>query len=181
MHRLALSAVALAASLATSACCSSTSGSCTPSDAGVDGSKSSAATVLPVTRLRAEPYPLTWNSGIAVSARQVVTDANTWGQVWGAIWQNHSPQPAVPQIDFASERLVLAALGTRNSGGYSIVVDSAYQHADHVEVVVHTTSPGTTCVTTAAITQPVDVARIPASSLPVRYRERATVVVCPVP
>ncbi|HEU4560883.1 MAG TPA: protease complex subunit PrcB family protein [Longimicrobium sp.] len=176
MHRFALSAVAFAALLSTSACCSSTGNSCAVTDAD-----QSTPTVLPVTRLRAEPYPLTFNSGIAVSARQVVTDANTWGQVWGAIWQNHSPQPALPQIDFASERLVLAALGTRSSGGYSIVVDSAYQHADHVEVVVHTTSPGTTCGTTAAITQPVDVARIPAGSLPVRYRERATVVVCPVP
>lgn len=179
MHRLVLSAVALAASLAASACCSSTSGTCTPSDASIDAEKSSATSVLPVTRVRAEPYPLAWNSGMEESARMVVTSAKQWAQVWSAIWRNYSTPPAEPQVDFASERVVVAAMGTRMSGGYAIYVDSAYQHGDHVEVVIRTVSPGSRCGTTAALTEPVDAARIPASTLPVRFRERATVHECP--
>jgi hypothetical protein len=174
MHRFALSAVALSTLLSASACCSSTSGSCMVTDTA-----SPAATVLPVTRLRAEPYPLTYNSGIGDSARVVVTSAGQWAQTWSAIWRNHSPQPALPQIDFAAEMVVVAAMGTRNSGGYAIYVDSAYQHSDRIEVVIRTVSPGTRCGTTAALTEPVDVARIPASSLPVRFREHGTVHECP--
>jgi hypothetical protein len=178
MRRFALSAVALCALLSASACCSSTNG-CSPSDAAIDGQKSPAATVLPVTRIRAEPYPLTFNSGIEEPARVVATSANQWAQLWSAIWRNHSPKPALPQVDFAAEMVVVAAMGTRNSGGHAIYVDSAYQHSDRIEVVIRTVSPGPRCGTTAALTEPVDVARIPASSLPVRFRERGTVHECP--
>lgn len=174
MRRLALSAVALTALLGSSACCSSTSGSCMVTDAAA-----SAPTVLPVTRIRAEPYPLTFNSGIEEPARVVATGASQWAQVWSAIWRRHSAPPALPQIDFAGEMVVVAAMGTRSSGGYAIYVDSAYQHSDRIEVVIRTVSPGSRCGTTAALTEPVDVARIPASTLPVRFRERATVHECP--
>jgi len=174
MQRFARSAVALSALLMASACCSSTSGGCVPTDTAAP-----APTVLPVTRLRAEPYPLTYNSGIGDSVRVVVDDAAEWSQVWTAIWRNHSPAPAPPQIDFTSGMVVVAAMGTRNSGGYAIYVDSAYQHSDRIEVVIRTVSPGSRCGTTAALTEPVDAARIPASTLPVRFRERGTVHECP--
>jgi len=108
-----------------------------------------------------------------------VSDAQQWAQAWSAIWRNHSPEPALPQIDFTQERVVVAALGQRNSGGYGILVESAAQHPDYVEVVVQKVSPGARCGTTAALTQPVDVARIPAGTLPVRFRERGTVQECP--
>lgn len=174
MHRFALPAVALVACLSASACCSSTGNSCAPTEAA----QSSAPTVLPITRIRAEPYPLTYNSGIADSARVVVDDAAEWSQTWSTIWRYHSPEPPLPQIDFAQETVVVAALGTRSSGGYAIYVDSAYQHSDHVEVVVRKESPGGHCAVTAAITQPVDAARIPATGLPLRFRERATTRQC---
>jgi hypothetical protein len=134
--------------------------------------------VIPVTRLRVEPYTFTYNSGLTDSARIVVQDANTWAATWTAIWSRHSPQPALPTIDFSQEMLVVAALGTRSSGGYGIFVDSAYQRADHIEVVIRKVSPGSRCIVTAALSAPVDVARLPRSSQPVRYRERSVVRNC---
>jgi hypothetical protein len=134
--------------------------------------------IIPVTRLRAEPYTFTYNSGLADSARIVVQDANTWASTWTALWGRHSPEPALPSIDFSQEMLVVAALGTRSSGGYSIYVDSAYQRTDHIEVVIRKVSPGKRCIVPAALTEPVDIARLPRSSQPVRYRERSVVRDC---
>lgn len=134
--------------------------------------------VIPITRLRAEPYTFTHHSGLADSARIVVRDANTWAATWTAIWRRHSPEPALPSIDFSQEMLVVAALGTRSSGGYSIYVDSAYQRSDHIEVVIRKVSPGSRCIVTAALTEPVDIARLPRSSQSVRYRERSVVHNC---
>lgn len=133
---------------------------------------------IQIERLRAEPYPLTPYSGLADSARIVVRDTETWRATWSAIWRTHSPEPALPNVDFSREMLVVAALGTRSSGGYSILVDSAYQHNDHVEVVVRKISPGSRCFVTGALTQPVDVARLPRSPLPVRFREESLVHNC---
>ena len=126
---------------------------------------------LPLTRLRAEPYALTFSSGMTDSARIVVRDAETWRQVWSRIWRNHSPGHALPAIDFSREMVVVAALSGRPTGGYNILVESAYQRADHVEVVIRKTSPGRNCGTTQALTEPVDAARIPATTQPVRFRE----------
>lgn len=171
MRRL-LRAVAIAAALGYG--CSAPTGT----DAGPDGSKSGTRTVLPVDRLRAEPYPFAFYSGIEDSVRVAVRDAGGWQQAWSAVWRGSTPVPPLPQVDFQQEMVVVAALGSRPSGGYSILVDSAYRHGDHIEVVVQKQSPGARCITTAALTQPVDVARIPASTLPVRFRERSHVDDC---
>jgi hypothetical protein len=133
--------------------------------------------VIPITRLRAEPYPFTHYSGLTDSTRIVVRDANTWATTWSAIWRNSSPEPALPSIDFGEEMLIVAALGTRSSGGYSILVDGAYQRADHIEVVIRKVSPGKRCLVPTAITEPVDIVRLPRSSQPVQYRELSVVPV----
>jgi hypothetical protein len=135
-------------------------------------------TVLPVTRLRAEPYSFAYYSGMTDSVRLAIRDVAEWRQAWTALERGSSPERPLPEIDFTREMVTVAALGTRYSGGFSIYVDSAYQHADHVEVVIRKVSPGKQCVVTGALTQPVDIARLPATTLPVRFRERATVHDC---
>jgi len=134
--------------------------------------------VLTVTRLRAEPYSFTYHGGMTDSARVTVRDAGDWRQLWNAVWAGTSPVPPLPQVDFTSEMVVAAALGSRATGGFSIYVDSAYRHDDHVEVVIRKESPGAHCATTQAFTHPVDLARIPATGLPVTFRERGTVHDC---
>jgi hypothetical protein len=171
--RLTFSALAIATLLASAAC--SAHGDTTT---GPDGDRSPVSGPLTVTRLRAEPYSLTFNSGIFDSARVVIQGEAAFRQSWTQIWNRQWPEPELPQVDFAREQVIVAALGARNSGGYGIIIESAYQHADYVEVVVHKTSPGSRCATTAALTQPVDAARIPATALPVRFRERSTVIGC---
>ena len=77
------------------------------------------------------------------------------------MWQGFSPTPELPAVDFDHEMLVVAALGARPSGGFGILIESATTTSDGLEVRVRTIAPGRRCAVTAAITQPVDVARLP--------------------
>jgi hypothetical protein len=147
---------------------------------GVDRSDLSAGAGQPlaVERLRPESVSFTSQSGMTDSARVVIRTEAAWRETWQRVWQSVQPTPPVPQVDFQRDLLVVAGLGLRHTGGYGIVVDSAYRHADHVEVVIRKISPGRNCIVTMATTQPVDIARLPATQQPVRFRERSEVRNC---
>jgi hypothetical protein len=132
-----------------------------------------AATVVPVTRLRAEPYSFTFYSGLVEPQRLIVRDAATWQQVWSAIWRNQSPAPPQPNIDFGREMVAVAALGERPTGGFAILIDSAETTAGGVTVSVRTIVPGPGCGVTQALTQPVDIARLPRTDGAVTFKDKA--------
>jgi hypothetical protein len=133
---------------------------------------------LPIGRFRSEPAGYTAYSGIDDSMRVVIADATNWRLYWERVHARVRPVPALPAVDFARDMVILAALGTRRSGGYGVRVDSAYDAGEFVDVVVWRSAPGAGCLVTAAFTQPVDVVRIPSRKVPVRFRERATIEPC---
>lgn len=118
------------------------------------------------------------SSGLEDSARTVVRDAQAWSALWAQIVANHSPTPPVPSIDFSREMLIVAAMGTRNTGGYSIKVESVSGSSTELVATVTATSPGRSCMTTQAFTAPVDIMRVPRSELPVRFVEQRSVNEC---
>ena len=138
----------------------------------------SAGQPLPISRFRSEPAGYTAYSGIEDSLRVVIADTTRWRLYWHRVHARVRPVPPLPAVDFARDIVILAALGTRRSGGYGIRVDSAYDSGEFVEVVVWSSAPGAGCLVTAALTQPVDVVHIPARRVPVRFRERATTESC---
>jgi hypothetical protein len=140
--------------------------------------QNAAAEPLPVTRLKTEPYTFTYSSGFERSARLVIRDSAAWRMAWDTVHIRSSPMP-LPAVDFSKEMIVVAALGLRNAGGYSIYVDSASESASGIEVVIRSVSPGKTCGVTAALTQPVDIARLPRREGAVRFAERSEVSECP--
>jgi hypothetical protein len=135
-------------------------------------------TPLPISRFRGEPGGFAAYSGIDDSLRVVIADGASWRAYWQRVHAPVTPAPPVPEVDFTREMVILASLGARGSGGYGIRVDSAYDAGAYVEVVVRRSSPGSGCIVTAALTQPVDVVRIPARKVPVRFRERTAVEPC---
>ena len=130
-----------------------------------------------ITRLAPTDSSLTQISGINEPARLVVRDAATWADTWARIWQAQTPAPPLPAADFTREMLVVAAAGTRSAGGYAIVIESAYRDGDALHVVVRTDSP-TGCLGIAAITAPVDVARVARTQDQVRFEEKTVTRPC---
>lgn len=134
---------------------------------------------VPLTRLRAEPYSYTYSSGFVDSTQRIVRDTAAWAVLWAQIHARHGEQPPRPGFDPAREQLVLVALGRRATGGFTILLDSAVASRDSLLIHVTTAAPGPRCGTTAALTEPVDVARMPRVTLPARFVTRATVTSCP--
>jgi hypothetical protein len=137
-----------------------------------------SASAIPLSRLRPGDEAFSTFSGIADSSRFVVRDTAGWRRAWEAIHRPFIPQPPVPRVDFSREMVIVAALGKRPSQGYGIVIEEAEQDSGAIEVAIRKTAPGSGCLVSAAVTQPVDVARLPASDQPVRFRERNVVVPC---
>ena len=133
---------------------------------------------VPIVRLRAEPYSFEFSSGLDRPDRIVVRDPILWQALWVQIYRGRSPVPPAPTFDFSQEMLVVVALGTRSSGGYGILVDGANESENGgTAVTVRSISPKN-CVVTAALTQPVDIARLPRREGSVSFIERSEVHVC---
>jgi len=117
-------------------------------------------------------------SGIETRERRVIDSAADWETTWRRIFQDQQPAPSVPAIDFGSDLVVLAAMGTQSSGGFSITIEGVYRTADRLFVVVRESSPGENCLSTAALTAPVAAVRVQRTGLPVDFIERKATKSC---
>ena len=136
-------------------------------------------TSLPMVRLRSEPYSFTFYSGLDRPARIVIRDALAWRVVWNQIYLRQSPVPPLPAIDFSRDMMVVVALGSHSTGGYSILLAGASEAANTgIAVIVDSSSPGSNCIVTEAFTQPVDIARLPLRNGAVSFVERSHVSDC---
>jgi hypothetical protein len=97
------------------------------------------------------------NTGISESRRLVIRDANTWARFWSELGVGERPA-----IDFSRNLVVAVAAGQRSSGGYEIAVRRVSQANGDLTIEVEETTPGPNCMTTSALTQPVDVVALPA-------------------
>lgn len=118
-----------------------------------------------------------FNSGYEDRTRLVIRDSATWAAAWIALVGSQRPRPAAPPIDFGRQMVLLSAAGTRPSGGFSISIDE-YDAGPPPAAIVTTTSPGSTCGVTAALTAPADVAIVPRTDAPLRWVDRAATREC---
>jgi hypothetical protein len=138
---------------------------------------------VPVETDPGAPVPITrvtsaGNSGIKEKLHLVIRDRDTWRDVWRMINATKMQVPALPEIDFSREMVVVAGLGQKPSGGYGIRVDRAYEKDDRLDIDLVTGSPGRSCLVPAVLTQPVDVVRLPRTERSVIFHETEIVHDC---
>jgi hypothetical protein len=97
-------------------------------------------------------------TGISESRRLVIRDANGWAQFWSELGVGERPS-----VDFNHDVVVAVAAGQRPTGGYEIAIDRVTQSDGQLTVEVVERTPGPNCMTTASLTQPVDVVVVPAA------------------
>ena len=97
-------------------------------------------------------------TGIGESRRLVIRDANAWAQFWSELAVGEQPS-----VDFNHDVVVAVAAGQRPTGGYEIAIDRVTQSDGQLTVEVVERTPGPNCMTTASLTQPVDVVVVPAA------------------
>ena len=118
------------------------------------------------------------SSGVDDSTRRVINDSATLAQVWATVFARRSEAPPVPAVNFANEMVIVASMGTRSSGGYTISVDSARVTGSELQVFVRSQAPGSLCGTTGALTQPVVIVAVPRVSATPRYVETVARTEC---
>ncbi|MFL5616343.1 MAG: protease complex subunit PrcB family protein [Gemmatimonadaceae bacterium] len=128
-------------------------------------------TPVTVTKLQPGRTPFTFGSSVGNAERLVIRDVEAWQAAWASLFPPLAPIPASPNVDFGKEMIVFAAMGSRPSGGFAISVDSAATSPSGLTIWVGTLSPGSHCVLTAALTAPVDIARLPRIDGPVHFVE----------
>lgn len=133
--------------------------------------------VQQITRL-SEDVPFSGNSGFPDSAAMVIRDSVTWNDAWQRIHSWTSEVPPLPAVDFSSRMVLLAASGTRGSGGHGIEIRSIASRGDGLVATVRLTAPGQGCFSTMAITEPVDVVTVPLAEGTVSFEYESLVVDC---
>lgn len=117
-------------------------------------------------------------SGISESRRQVIREASEFEAVWSEITGPMMGDGEVPEVDFGSAQALLLAMGERPSGGYSIAAGAMAVSGDTLYVAVDEVSPGPSCITTMALTQPVALLSVPAGATEVVFVESTSVLDC---
>jgi hypothetical protein len=99
------------------------------------------------------------HTGIGEARRLVIRDANAWAAFWSELGAGDRPD-----VDFTQNVVIVAAAGQRQSGGHEIAVDRVNQADGQLTIEVVETTPGPNCLTTGAVTQPVDVVVVPVAA-----------------
>ena len=142
-------------------------------------SPSSPSTPLSLTRFRPEPTSFLAISGYDQPLTLAIHDRDTWVRTWNDINSRISPVPALPEVDFTKEMVLVAAIGSRPSSGFEVVFTGAAEAGEVVTIDVESRSPGPTCIMLPVVTAPVDLARIPRRNGAIVFRSTPKVVNCP--
>ncbi len=116
-------------------------------------------------------------SGFTAAERLVITDQERWAAAWQKI-AGTSAAPDLPAVDFADHTVLVAAMGTRSSGGNDVRIDSLGGTGLGALVHVTETSPGPSCVVAAVITSPVHAILIASAVHVLEWRVRQVVRSC---
>jgi hypothetical protein len=113
-----------------------------------------------------------FNSGIAEKRREVVRDQESWARLWAEIHRGQDPAGQPPAVDFSRSMLIVAALGTRPTGGFAVKVRGVATRGDRLEVVVLESCPAQGAMVATALTQPVEVVRVARLSQTPTFKEQ---------
>ena len=113
-----------------------------------------------------EPLPLTrvtqgYFGAPNPAQRLVVRSQQDFATAWAAIFNNSSPQPPVPNVDFTQEMVIIALSGSKPSGGYCIAVEHAAGDRRSATVTVRSVGPTASNTILPVITNPYDIVRVP--------------------
>lgn len=142
-------------------------------------------TVLTACSAAQMPTPLTElarlnaaTNAFASETTLVIRDEPSWQALWSRMNADRSPASPLPAVDFAKDTVLVAAAGTRPTGGFSVAITDAAESGGEVIVKATITSPGPGCIVTQALTSPVHVASIPRRDGPVKFQLKREVHNC---
>ena len=136
------------------------------------------AVPIALIRFRTDSIAFAQYSGIGQAQNFVIKDAGAWSALWQRIYATQTPVPPLPDVDFNTQMVVAAALGSKPTGGYDVLLTEAARDTGGIVIAVRAASPGAHCFVTLALTQPVDIARLVKTGGDVRFEQTRHTVDC---
>lgn len=126
---------------------------------------------LPIARFheRTQGY-FRFNSGVPNELMAAIRSDEDWRVQWGLASAHFGSPPPEPEVDFEKDMLLIAAMSSKGSGGYSVHIERVVERPDELVAHVRFTSPGARCGAIAVITSPADIVRLPKSEKNVRWQ-----------
>ena len=131
-----------------------------PAPAADTGTAGKAGAAEPGTNVEIRRIGRWVSSGIRGARRLVIRDPATWAHFWSELGAG-----VRPDVDFRNDLVIAVAAGERSSGGHDIEVRQVSRAGGQLRIEVLETYPSTGCMTTQALTQPVDVVMVPAAGV----------------
>lgn len=110
--------------------------------------------------------------------RAPVQEVISTDEAWRAFWQSWPAPETRPLIDFATQQLIVVALGTRGSTGYDVHIDSLQDIGATRTVFVTTYHPDARCAVGMMLTQPVHVVATAKRTTPIAFDVRDQAIAC---
>jgi PrcB C-terminal len=137
------------------------------------------------TQLEANPVAVIFselnsgtNGGFQEKTYQVITDQNTFNEVWSKAFANLSNQQRPAKIDFENKMIVLVASGMQTSGGHKIKVKSVEEIKSAIVLNIENSKPGESCNTTSIITFPYQIIELKKSKKEVTFNVTDKIYEC---
>jgi hypothetical protein len=110
-------------------------------------------------------------SGLSEPRREVVRDEAGWARLWEEVHAGVEPRPTLLAVDFSRQMLIVAATGTRPTGGFDVAIRAVSVRGGALEVEVRESCPAPGAMVSMGLTRPVVVALLDRVALPPTFRE----------
>jgi hypothetical protein len=110
--------------------------------------------------------------------REIIRSSADWSAAWDELTAVTSESEPAPVIDSGAHVVVLAAMGSRRTGGYDVDVVSVAVDDATLYVTVRETSPAFDCLVTQALTSPAVAVLVPRTRGEAAFSEIAVALLC---
>ncbi len=121
--------------------------------------------------------PVDWSSirsGATTRQRLIVRDAASWAEAWSRITGPDHPTPPLPAVDFASNVVIIASMGTQPTLSPSITIDDIRITNGNASIIIIERTPGRGCLGATAISNPIAAAAVPLFAGKATFLERTS-------
>jgi len=125
-----------------------------------------AAQTLPIRSLKKGTF-----SGISEVKQEVVKSGDAWEKLWKQHTIAAGESDRIPAVDFSKEMVVVATMGAKRTGGYTIEIVGVEPKDKTLKISVKKTSPPPDAMTIQALTAPFHFVAVPKSNLKPEFVE----------
>ena len=104
-------------------------------------------------------------SGIREMKQDVVKSADAWEKLWKQHSTAAGSSDKIPSVDFSKEMVVVATMGSKRTGGYTIEIVDVEARDKSLRISIKKTSPPPDAMTIQALTAPFHFVAVPKSDL----------------